>query len=103
VPFVYLLECSDGSLYVGSTWDLERRIGEHQEGLGAAYTATRRPVRLVYYEESARIDAAYAREKQIQGWSRVKRLALINGDLDALRRASRKPRRTQEEGPEDSG
>jgi len=74
--YCYILECADGSYYVGSTVDLARRLSEHQEGLGAGYTRRRRPVRLVWYE---RIDAAYAREKQIQNWGRSKRKALIEG------------------------
>ncbi|NYE36453.1 putative GIY-YIG superfamily endonuclease [Nocardioides cavernae] len=47
MPHVYILQCSDGSFYVGSTWDLERRVSEHNLGLGAAYTRRRRPVTLV--------------------------------------------------------
>ena len=75
--YCYILECADGSYYVGSTVDLERRVSEHNEGLGAAYTRRRRPVQLVWYEHFTRIDAAYAREKQIQNCSRAKWEALI--------------------------
>jgi len=67
---------------VGSTWDLERRVGEHNEGLGAEYTKRRRPVRLVWSEQLSRIDEAYRVEKQIQGWGRKKRQALIDGRFD---------------------
>ena len=84
MPFVYILRCSDGSFYVGSTWDLERRVGEHNEGLGAAYTRRRRPVTLAWSAEVGRIDEAYAAEKQIQGWSRAKRQALIDGRTEVL-------------------
>lgn len=77
--YCYILECADGTYYVGSTVDLERRVSQHQLGLGAAYTRHRRPVTLVWYEHYSRIDAAYAREKQIQGWGRAKRRALIEG------------------------
>ena len=77
MPYAYIVECSDGSFYVGSTWDLERRMFEHNEGLGAAYTRRRRPVVLVWAGEFDRIDEAFAMEKRIQGWSRAKRLALI--------------------------
>nr|WP_246284261.1 GIY-YIG nuclease family protein [Nocardioides perillae] len=73
------MSCRDGSFYVGSTVDLERRLWEHQVGLGAAYTRRRRPVELVWCEEHERVDAAYAREKQVQGWSRAKRQALVDG------------------------
>ena len=77
MPYVYMLECSDGSYYVGSTRDLERRLHEHMSGEGAAYTRRRQPVKLVFAEEYERVDEAYAREKQLQGWSRAKREALI--------------------------
>jgi len=54
MPYMYLLRCSDGTTYVGSTWDLERRLGEHQLGLGGAYTSKRLPVELAYCEEFER-------------------------------------------------
>ena len=94
MPYVYILECSDASYYVGSTWDLERRVGEHNVGLGAEYTRRRRPVRLVWSCQLNRIDEAYRVEKQLQGWSRAKRRALVEGrfeDLPALARTA-KPR-----------
>ena len=87
---MYILECADGSYYVGSTVDLERRIWEHNEGLGAKYTARRRPVKLVYAAEFESIAEAYAWEKQVQGWSRAKREALIRGDYAALPELARK-------------
>ncbi|WP_241974958.1 GIY-YIG nuclease family protein [Cryobacterium mannosilyticum] len=81
---MYILECSDGSFYVGSTRDLERRLTEHGEGVGAEYTRRRRPVRLVHVEEYSRITDAFAREKQVQCWGRPKRIALIEGRLGDL-------------------
>ncbi|PKH40351.1 putative endonuclease [Nocardioides alpinus] len=84
MPFGYILRCADDSFYVGSTWDLERRLGEHNEGLGAAYTKRRRPVSLAWSAEVGRIDEAYAVEKQVQGWSRAKRQALIDGRTELL-------------------
>ena len=84
MAWMYILECSDGSYYVGSTVDLERRLQEHQQGSGAEYTSRRLPVRLVYSEECERVSAAFAREKQIQNWSRAKREALIQGRNDLL-------------------
>ncbi|MBX0301010.1 GIY-YIG nuclease family protein [Cryobacterium sp. 1639] len=85
MPFMYILECADGSFYVGSTWDLDRRLAQHNTAdQGAAYTRRRRPVRLAYCEHSESIADAYAREKQIQGWSRAKRIALIEGRVDDL-------------------
>jgi putative endonuclease len=84
VPWVYIVECRDGSFYVGSTTDLDRRISEHNEGLGAAYTRHRRPVQLRWSAPYDRIDDAYAAEKRLQGWSRRKRQALIDGDTHLL-------------------
>ena len=84
MPFAYILRCADDSFYVGSTWNLERRLGEHDLGLGAAYTRRRRPVQLVWSAEFERVDDAYAAEKRIQGWSRAKRQALIDGRTELL-------------------
>lgn len=75
--YMYILECSDGSYYTGSTIDLELRINQHQSGEGANHTRKRLPVKLVYYEIYDRIDEAFYREKQVQGWSRKKKEALI--------------------------
>jgi putative endonuclease len=82
--WVYILECSDGSFYVGSTVHLEHRLWEHNAGLGAAYTRHRLPVRLLWSAHYERIDEAFAFEKQVQGWSRRKRRALIEGRLGDL-------------------
>lgn len=84
MPYLYILECADGSYYTGSTWDLEKRLWEHQNGLGANHTAKHLPVTLVYCEECERIEDAYTREKQIQGWSRKKKQALMAGDMNKL-------------------
>jgi len=82
--YTYILECSDGSYYTGSTIDLERRLKQHSNGEGANHTKKRLPVKLVYYEEYPRIDTAFYREKQVQGWSRKKKEALINGENHLL-------------------
>jgi putative endonuclease len=84
MPFVYMLRCSDGSYYVGSTRDLPRRVWEHQLGIGAAYTRRRRPVALVWSAEYSNVGDAFFWEKRIQNWSRAKREALIRGDYEAL-------------------
>lgn len=84
MPYLYILECSDGSYYTGSTWDLERRLWEHQNGIGANHTSKHLPVKLIYCEECERIEDAYAREKQIQGWSCKKKQALMAGDMNLL-------------------
>ncbi len=84
--YMYILECVDGSYYTGSTKNLERRLAQHQAGEGARHTARRLPVKLLYYEEFARIDEAFYREKQIQGWSRKKKEALMQGMTEELKR-----------------
>ena len=77
MPSVYILRCNDGTFYVGSTKDLEKRLLQHQEGKGSVYTRYRLPVTLVYRQDFDSIEEAFAREKQIQGWSHAKRAALI--------------------------
>jgi putative endonuclease len=79
MAYTYMLLCADRTLYVGSTTDLERRLTEHRVGLGSEYTRHRLPVELVWYEQYDNVDHAFMREKQIQNWSRAKRLALIRG------------------------
>ena len=84
VPWVYILQCRDGSFYVGSTRDLERRVSQHNAGEGAAYTRHRRPVVLRWSAHYDRVEDAYVAEKRLQGWGRRKRQALIDGDVDLL-------------------
>ena len=84
VAYMYILECSDGTYYTGSTLDLGKRLWEHQNGLGANYTRKRRPVRLSYCEPYDRVEDAFLREKHVQGWSRAKKEALMAGDLPRL-------------------
>ena len=81
---MYILECSDGSYYTGSTTDLEQRLAQHQNGEGANHTKKHLPVKLIYYEEFQRIDDAFYREKQVQGWSRKKKEALMTGNAKLL-------------------
>ena len=82
--WIYILRCSDGSYYTGVTNNLERRFREHQSGTHIGYTSARLPVKLVYFEEFNDPLSAIAREKQIKGWSRAKKEALMKGDLDLL-------------------
>jgi putative endonuclease len=77
--YMYILECANGYYYTGSTVDLIKRIQEHQNGEGANFTKDALPVKLVYYEQFCSIKDAFRREKQIQGWSRRKKEALIFG------------------------
>ena len=90
MAFVYILLCSDGSYYVGSTRNLEHRVWQHSTGQGSTYTSTRLPIQLVFAQEYDNVGDAYAREKQIQGWSRTKREALIAGEFNELPRLSKK-------------
>ncbi|MES2961898.1 MAG: GIY-YIG nuclease family protein [Pseudomonadota bacterium] len=93
MPYTYILECRNKSLYTGSTRNLEKRIYEHEQGLGSNYTKIRRPVKLIYYEEYERIDDAFNREKQLQTWSNKKKLALVNREFEDLSKLAnpRKP------------
>lgn len=75
--WMYILVCTDGTYYTGSTNNLALRISQHQAGEGANYTQKRLPVELVYQKEFDRIDDAFYREKQVQGWNRKKKEALI--------------------------
>ena len=89
--FVYILRCSDGSYYCGTARQgLEARVAEHEAGTFGGYTSTRRPVALVYSEWFQRITDAIAAERQIKGWSRAKKEALIRGDFDALPKLSKR-------------
>ena len=83
--WVYIVECRDGSYYTGTTRkSLEERVGEHNAGRFDGFTARRRPVRLVWAEQFADPRNAVAAERQIKGWSRAKKRALIDGRFDLL-------------------
>ncbi|MEN6624283.1 MAG: GIY-YIG nuclease family protein [Smithella sp.] len=82
--YMYILLCSNGQYYTGSTNDIEKRIFQHQNGEGSNFTRRYRPVKLVYFEEFDRLDDAFFREKQVQGWSRKKKEALIKMQYDKL-------------------
>jgi putative endonuclease len=90
--FVYMLQCADGSYYVGSARsdDLGGRIAEHEAGKHRGYTYTRRPVHLVWSERFDRITDAIATERQIKGWNRAKKEALVRGDWGELKRLARR-------------
>jgi LAO/AO transport system kinase len=84
--FVYLLRCADDSYYVGHTDNLEHRLAQHQAGEIEGYTSNRRPVQLVWSQETASREEALAAEQQIKGWARAKKEALIRGDWAAVQR-----------------
>lgn len=90
MPFMYILECSDGTFYVGSTWSITNRLKEHEQGDGSHYTSKRLPVKLVYTEEFERIDEAFKREKQVQNWGSAKKKALVEGDMASLKEKAKK-------------
>jgi len=86
--FVYILRCADDSFYVGETNDVEGRLARHNDGAAAAHTAKRRPVRLVYTEHHPTRDECLKRERQLKGWTRAKKEALIAADKVALKKLS---------------
>jgi len=91
---VYILRCADGSYYVGTTRaEMEKRLAEHEAGTFDGYTARRRPVTLVFHQYFERVEDAVAAERQVKGWRREKKEALIRGDLAALRSLSRRTAR----------
>ena len=86
---VYILLCSDGSYYTGITNNISRRVQEHELGLNlTCYTFRKRPLTLVYQQDFHFAEQAIAYEKQIKGWSRKKKAALIAGDIDLLSKIS---------------
>jgi putative endonuclease len=94
MAFVYMLRCHDGSYYVGCTnASLEYRMAEHDAGKFGGYTATRRPVTLVFSQECQRITDAIAAERQIKGWSRAKKEALIRGDFERIKELAKRGQR----------
>ena len=83
--YFYILRCADGSYYVGTTvGGLDTRVAEHQAGVYDDHTALRRPVELVFHQHFERLDDAAAAERQVKGWRRDKKEALIRGDFAAL-------------------
>ena len=90
MPFyVYILRCSDNSYYIGQTDNLEKRIAEHQMGEIKGYTSSRLPVKLVFSDEFSSREEAIIRERQIKGWSRKKKDAMIRGDWEEVSRLAR--------------
>ncbi len=90
--FVYILRCSDGSYYVGVASDLHDRVATHNAGRGPRFTSLRLPVSLVYSEPHPGLSSAKKRERQLKGWSRAKKEALMKGDLETLRNSSKATR-----------
>lgn len=86
--YTYILLCEGDRFYTGSTIDLESRMKDHFNGRGSNFTKKHPPIHLVYLEQFDRITEAFYREKQIQGWTRVKKKALIKGEYERLKELS---------------
>jgi putative endonuclease len=89
--WVYILICSDGSYDTGHTTNLEKRLLEHNEGRASSWTRKRSPVELVFSEQYRSRDKAYWVEQQIKRWSRGKKEAIIDNDIELLKYLSKKP------------
>ncbi len=88
---LYILKCADGSYYIGTArLGLDKRFAEHQAGSFDGYTARRRPVTLVFSQHFQRVEDAIAAERQVKGWRREKKEALVAGRLELLPMLSRR-------------
>ena len=91
--YLYILLCADGSYYVGTARiTLELRVAQHNAGLFGGYTARRRPVELIFSQHFESISDAVAAERQVKGWTRAKKEALVRGDWERLRLLARRGR-----------
>ena len=89
--YLYIVRCRDGSLYIGTARSsLETRIAQHNAGTFPGYTASRRPVELVFSQWFDRITDAIAAERKLKGWSRPKKEAFIRGDIASLQQLSKR-------------
>jgi predicted GIY-YIG superfamily endonuclease len=92
--WVYMLLCRDGSFYVGVTSNVDVRVAEHEAGSERRhYTYSRRPLELVYGASFSTPEEAISAEKQLKGWSRAKKAAMIRGDWNKVRELARGSRR----------
>lgn len=88
--YVYMLRLRNGLIYVGSTNDLNRRFSEHFRGSGSRACLKSEPIEMIYSEPFPDPASAAAREKQLKGWTRVKKLALAEGQLDELHQLAKR-------------
>jgi predicted GIY-YIG superfamily endonuclease len=88
--YVYMLLCSDGSIYTGHTDNLEARLAAHHDGRFRGYTYRRRPARLIFQEQFPNREGAFQAEREIKGWSRAKKLALAQGNWREIQRLSQR-------------
>lgn len=86
----YMHRCSDGTLYVGRTKNLENRLHQHASGHGASHTAERLPIQLVWFQEFSNVGDAWRRERKLHGWGAQKREALIRG-WEEIKRLAKPP------------
>ena len=89
MAYIYILRCENDELYVGSTNDINDRVVRHKSGRGAVYTKHHKPEELIYTEEYETYQEAFKRERQIKGWSRAKKEALVAGDIEKLKQFSK--------------
>ena len=87
--WVYILRCADGSYYTGHTDNLESRISQHHSGELGGYTATRKPLQLVFSQPCGTREEALSAERQVKGWSRKKKEAMMRGDWEEVSRLAR--------------
>ena len=101
---VYILECSDDSYYTGSTDDLSKRLWQHEQGVEpSSYTYSRRPIKLVWTsDETQYYYDALRWERQIKGWNRAKKQALIRGEFDAIHEIVKTERKKREQNKKQS-
>jgi predicted GIY-YIG superfamily endonuclease len=96
MPFVDILKCADGSYYTGSTVDLEMRLAQHRTGYFNGYTSSRLPVELTWQQEFPTIHDVFVCKRQIKGWTRVKKEALMRGEFDAIHEVVKRERQQQD-------
>jgi putative endonuclease len=87
--WVYIVRCADNSYYTGHTDNLEKRLAAHKSGEIEGYTATRLPIRVLFSEEFSTRQEALERERQIKGWTREKKAALVRGEWKEVSRLAR--------------
>lgn len=88
--YVYIALCFDNSYYIGVTNNIEKRLEEHNYGIDSnCYTYNRRPIKIVFFEDFIDVSEAITREKQLKGWSRKKKEALINGNFEKLKKLAK--------------
>ena len=95
---LYILECADGSLYIGHTDNLDARLQQHDAGVGNSYTASRLPLKLLHVEEFESRYEALTMERKLKGWGRAKKLAYIGNDWDAIRKLAKGRHRHERDG-----